>query len=118
MALDALRCNHLAPLGFEGIYALVVVQLDLYTAVNVSSLAILLGVVARVVLQRPRRRSVARRKARSWSSTSSWSARCARSSPRLHAAVVVVYILLRVVHALLLTFSVTSLLVQVISQVV
>ena len=93
--------------------AYAVVQLDLYTAVTITSTAVLLGAVAHVVLQRPRRRSAARQKSRSSSLMSSWSARWTRSSPKVHVAAVVVYVVLRVVHALLLTFSVTSLLVQV-----
>ena len=93
------------------LYARAAVELDLYTVVSVSTTAILLAVVAHVLLQRPRGRSAARHKSRS---SSTWSTRWTRSSPRLRAAVVVLYVSLRVVHALLLTFSVTSLLLQVI----
>jgi len=95
-------------------YAYAVVRLDLYTAVSVSTTAMLLGAIVHVLFQRPRRRWAARQRSRSSSSTSLWSGRWTQSSPRLHAAVVVIYISLRVIHAVLLTFSVTSLLVQVI----
>ena len=82
----------------------------MFVAAIISSVVILVVAVARVILPRSGRRSVARYKSKSvWS----WSGRWVRSSPRLRSTVVVVYISLRVVHALLLTFSVTSLLVQV-----
>jgi len=62
---------------------------------------------------RPRRFAAVHHKPRS--SSTPWSTRCTRtSSPATHRGVVIVYVLLRVVHALLLTFSVTSLVVQVI----
>ena len=92
------------------LYVRAAVELDLYTVVSVSTTAILFAIVAHVILQRPRRRSAARHKSRS---PSTWSICWTRSSPRLRAAVIVVYVSLRVVHALLLTFSVTSLFLQV-----
>ena len=91
-------------------------RLDVYTLVSVCSTALLLAALAHAVLPRPRRRSTpaaVRHKPRS--SSTPWSTRCTRtSSPATHRGVVIVYVLLRVVHALLLTFSVTSLVVQVI----
>jgi len=90
-----------------------VVSLDVYSAVSVVTMAILLGALAHAVIQRPRRRSVGRHKSRTSTLTRSWSLRLTQTSPRLQVTVVVAYVSLRLVHALLLTFSVASLLIQV-----
>jgi len=86
-------------------------RLDVYAVVSVCSVAVLVGAAAHGVLPLPRRRSASARSTtpRS-SSTSPWSTRW---TPTSRDSVVVVYVVLRVVHALLLTFSVASLLVQV-----
>jgi len=87
-------------------------RLDVYSVVSVCSVAVLVGAAAHAVLPRPRRRSAAAARSTTprSSSTSTWSTHW---TPTSRDSVVVVYVVLRVVHALLLTFSVASLLVQV-----